>query len=88
MEVQKVSNWPKCSTSFPPSLPFQALQFDACYAFPILPPDMSVGDSGDDGRDGVPDEDGRDGVPGVGGRDGSPGAKGRQLIWQRPSIKN
>ena len=49
---------------------------------------MSVGDSGEDGRDGVPGEDGRDGVPGENGTDGSPGAKGRQLIWQRPSIKN
>ena len=39
---------------------------------------MSVGDPGDDSRDGVPGED---------GRDGSPGAKGRQLIWQRPSLK-
>ena len=49
---------------------------------------MSVGDSGDDGRDGVPGEDGRDGVPGEDGTDGSPGAKGKQLIWQRPSLKN
>ena len=49
---------------------------------------LYVGDSGDDGTDGVPGEDGRDGVPGEDGTDGSPGPKGRQLIWQRSSLKN
>ena len=41
---------------------------------------LYVGDSGDDGTDGVPGEDGRDGVPGEDGTDGSPGPKGKQLV--------
>ena len=40
-------------------MPFKALNYDRCCAFHILPPDMSIGERGTNGRNGRPGPKGK-----------------------------